>query len=716
MSVQPGRRRFLGTTLLGGGSLVIGLHLPGLLPLAIADAPVAGGFRPNAFVEINEDGEIVLYVAQAEMGQGVLTSLPMLLAEELDVELSQVRIQRVGVNPAFNHPYFNAQVTGGSTSVRGFFEPLRRAGAQARQMLMEAAAERLEVPRESLRTESGSVIDTASGRRLAYAELAAAAAKLPVPDAAAVALKPASEFRLIGKGQARIEAPGKVDGSAGFGLDVRLPGMLTAVVAWPPVPGATLKSFDATAAKAVPGVVKVKQVPEGVAVIARDFWTARKGRDALRLEWDDGANAAFDSEIQGREYAELASRPGALAVERGDGDRPLEGAEGVIELDVEVPYLAHATMEPLNATVHHKGDSAEIWTGTQMPGADAARAAGLLGVAVDKVVLHPQLLGGGFGRRANPVSDFVAVAANVAKGEGLPVKTVYTREDDTRGGWYRPRALHRMRLALGENGLPKTWQHRVVAQSIMQGTPFESMGVKDGVDFSVVEGVIDLPYAVPNLRVECILAPRVLPVLWWRSVGHTHTALAVEHLVDVAARKAGVDPLDYRRRLLSEHPRWLAVLEQAAARSDWGKPLQEGHARGFAIHKSFETIVAQVAEVSIKGGRPRLHRVTAVADMGRVINPRHARVQIESGIVFGLSAALHQQITFAEGRVQQSNFHDFPLLRQSEMPRIEVHLVDSAEAPGGAGEPGTPPIAAALANALLALTGKPVRSLPVRLG
>lgn len=716
MNVQMSRRRFLGTGLLGGGSLVVALHLPGFMPLADA-AEVAGtGFRPNAFVEINAKGEIVLHIGQAEMGQGVLTSLSMLLAEELDVALDQVQVNKVGVDPAFNHPYFNAQVTGGSTTVRGFYEPLRRAGAQARQVLMEAAAQRLEVSREALRVERGVITHEASGRQLAYAEVAAAAALLPVPDAASVTLKPASEFRLLGKGQRRIEGPGKVNGSAQFGLDVRLPGMLTAVLAWPPVPGATVKSFDAEAAKAIAGVLKVKQVPEGVAVIARDFWTAKKGRDALKIDWDLGANATLDSQAQGREYAALAEQPGALAVERGEGDKPLASAEDVLALDLEVPYLAHATMEPLNATVHHQDGKAEVWTGTQMPGADAARVAGLLGLAADQVVLHPHLLGGGFGRRANPVSDFVAVAANVAKGEGVPVKTVYTREDDTRGGWYRPRALHRVRMLLDAEGNPQTWQQRVVAQSIMEGTFFESMGVKDGVDFSVVEGVVDLPYAVPNLRVECILAPRVLPVLWWRSVGHTHTALAVEHVIDLAARRAGVDPVTYRRRLLTEHPRWLAALDEAATRSGWGTPLADGRARGIAIHKSFETIVAQVAEVSIENGRPRVHKVTAVADMGRVVNPRHAKVQIESGIVFGLAAALHQQITFKEGRVQQSNFHDYPLLRQSEMPLIDVHLMANEEAPGGAGEPGTPPIAPAVANALLALTGKPTTRLPFALG
>lgn len=712
MSAGLSRRRFLASGLASAGGLVIGLHLPGLAPLAMAAEAGSGVFRPNAFIQIGAGGDVTLFVGQAEMGQGVLTSLPMILADELDVDLDQVKVERVGVDPAFNQPMFGAQVTGGSTSVRGFYEPLRRAGAEARHQLLEAAAQRLEVSRDSLRTEAGMVIHEASGRRLAYGELTTAAAALPAPAADQVVLKRPEQFRYIGRERRRTEGKGKVSGRAGFGLDVRVEGMLTAVVAWPPVFGAMLKSHDAAAALKVPGVRKVKLVPEGVAVIAEHFWAARQGREALVLDWDLGPNATLSSDAQGRAYAELAAKPAALAMERGKTAEALGDEDGLIALDLDVPYLAHATMEPLNATVHHQDGAATVWTGTQMQAADAARAAAILGVPVEKVTLHNQLLGGGFGRRANPVSDFVAVAANVAKDEGVPIKTVWTREDDTRGGWYRPRAVHRARLRLDGEGKPLAWHQRVVAQSIMQGTPFESMGVKDGVDYTVVEGVVDLPYAVPNLRVECALAPRELPVLWWRSVGHTHTALAVEHLIDLAARKAGKDPVDYRRSLLAGNARWLAVLDRAAKESGWGAPLPEGQARGIAIHQSFDSVVAEVAEVSLQNGRPRVHRVVAVADMGRVINPRHARVQIESGVIFGLSAALHQQITVKEGRVQQGNFHDYPMLRQSELPRIEVHLIDSTEKPGGAGEPGTPPIAPAVANALLALTGKPTTRLP----
>ena len=709
------RRRFLQGSALSAGGLILALHLPGLTPLALAEEVAAGVFRPNAFVQLTAEGKVTIFVSQAEMGQGVLTSLPMILADEMDLDLDQVAIEKVGADAAFNHPYFGTQVTGGSTSVRGLFDPLRKAGAEARHLLVDAAAMRLEVPRESLRTEAGFVIHDASERRVAYGELANAAAALPKPDAAQIVLKTPDQFRYIGRDRRRSEAPEKVSGKAQFGIDVNLPQMLTAVVARPPVFGATLKSFDAEAALKLPGVRKVKAVPEGVAVIAAHFWAAKQGRDALRIEWDHGALAALDSEAQGREYAALAATPGAIAADKGDVTAQLLDHDEVLKLDLDVPYLAHATMEPLNATVHHAGDRAEVWTGTQMQGVDRARAAAILGLPEDRVTLNNLLLGGGFGRRASPHSDFVALAANVAKDEGVPIKTVWTREDDMRGGYYRPRAVHRIALRLGEDGLPLAWQQRVVVQSIMAGTAFAG-AVKDGVEDAAVEGASDMPYAIPNLRVECHLASPGVPVLWWRSVGHTHTAMAVEHMVDIAARKAGRDPLEYRRAMLAETPRWLAILDIVASRSGWGDALPEGRARGLAIHASFGSIVAQVAEVSIENGRPRVHRVVAAVDMGRVVNPRHAKAQIESGIVFGLSAALHQGITFREGQVQQSNFHDFPLLRQSEMPKVEVHVLVSEEDPGGAGEPGTPPIAPAVANALLALTGKPVTRLPFDLG
>jgi isoquinoline 1-oxidoreductase beta subunit len=713
------RRGFLQAAGLSAGGFVIALHIPGLAPLVQAAevgteaaAEVASVFKPNAFVQIDAQGQVTLFVAQAEMGQGVRTSLPMLVAEELDVDLDRVIVKGVGADPAFNHPWFGSQVTGGSSSVRGLFEPLRRAGAEARHQLLEAAALRLEVPRESLRTENGEVIHGESGRRLGYGELVAAAAALPAPDPAAIVLKSPENFRYIGRDRRRQEGPDKVTGRAEFGIDVQLEGMLTAVVARPPVFGATLKSVDDSAALKIAGVRKVKRVPEGVAVIADHFWAARQGREALKLDWDLGALASLDSEAQGREYAALAETAGAVAATRGLPTLALDEEAEIIALDLDMPYLAHATMEPLNATVHHSGDSAEVWTGTQMQGADRARAAAVLGLDENKVSLQNLLLGGGFGRRANPSSDFVVLAAHVAKDEGLPIKTVWTREDDTRGGWYRPRAYHRLRVRLDENGLPQAWHQRVVAQSIMQGTPFEAMAVRDGVDNTVVEGAADLPYAIPNFQVECHLAPAGVPVLWWRSVGHTHTALAAEHMIDLAARQAGIDPVEYRRRLLSSNAQWLRVLELAAERSGWGSELPEGRARGIAIHASFGSVVAEVAEVSIENGRPRVHRVVAAVDMGRVVNPLHAKSQIEGGIVFGLAAALHQQISFKDGRVQQSNFHDYPLLRQREMPQVEVHLVDSQADPGGAGEPGTPPIAPAVANALLALTGTATTRLP----
>ncbi len=711
------RRRFIQTSALAGSGLIIAMHLPGVSPLAEAIAAEAGDgvFRPNAFVQLTTDGKVTVFVGQAEMGQGVLTSLPMLLADEMDIDLDRVNVEMIGADARFNHPLFGAQVTGGSNSVRGFFDPMRRAGAEARHQLLEAASQRLEVPRATLRTEAGFVIHEASGRRLAYGELANAAARLPAPDPGQIVLKTPDQFRYIGRGRKRFEGPAKVNGSAKFGMDVNLPGMLTAVVARAPVFGATMTSFKGEAALAVPGVRKVKAVPAGVAVIADHFWAAKKGRDALEIEWDLGANASVDSIKQGEQYAELATRTGAIAIKRGDAEARLSEAKDALSVDIHVPYLAHATMEPLNATVHHQGDKAEIWTGTQMQGPDRDRAAAILGLAPESVVLHNLLLGGGFGRRANPAADFVALAAAVAKDEPMPIKTIWTREDDTRGGWYRPRAFHRIRVESDKDGLPLAWHHRVVAQSIFEGTAFEAFGIKDGVDESVVEGIVDLPYAIEHLQVECKIAPRVVPVLWFRAVGHTHTALAVEHTIDQLARRAKRDPLEFRRALLKSNAQWLRALDLIAEKSSWATPLPDGRARGLAIHASFGSVVAQVAEVSIENNRPRVHRVVAVADLGTVVNPLHAKVQIEGGIVFGLSAALHQQIEFKEGRVQQSNFHDYPMLRQNEMPRIEVHLVDSKAVPGGAGEPGVPPIAPAIANALLALTGNATTTLPFKL-
>lgn len=705
------RRVFLKTSALSAGGLLISLHLPGFAPLALATVAAAGVFRPNAFIRLASDGTVTLFVGQAEMGQGVLTSLPMIIADEMDADLDRVTVEMVGADDAFANPLLGSQATGGSTSIRALFQPLRRAGAEARHQLVEAAAAQLGVARSELRTEKGYVIHEASGRRLGYGELAEAAARLPAPEA--VELKSPDEFRYIGRGRQRMEGPDKVTGQARFGTDVQLPGMLTALVLRPPVYGASLKGFDAEAAAQVPGVRKIKPVPEGIAVIAEHFWAAKQGRDALEADWELGPNAEVNSEEQGREYAQLARLPGAVATDLGEAEGLLdEAGDELVVTEFDLPYLAHTTMEPLNATVHHHGDSAEVWTGSQMQGGDRDAAARVLGLDPEQVTLNNLLLGGGFGRRANPVNDFVVMAAHVAKNEGVPIKTMWTREDDTRGGWYRPRAVHRIEVRLGEDGLPLAWRQRIVSQSIMQGTPWEAFAIRNGVDNAIVEGAADQAYAIPNLRIECHMAPRVIPVLWWRAVGHTHTALALEHTLDVLARKAGQDPLAYRQALLADHPRWLHVLNLAAEKAGWDTPLPAGRARGIAIHRSFATICAQVAEVSLDQGMPRVHRVVAVADMGRVVNPRHAAVQIESGIVDGLAAALHQSITFADGRPQQGNFNDYPLLRQSEMPRVDVHLVESSEEPGGAGEPGTPPLPPALANAVFALTGEPVTRLP----
>ena len=512
----------------------------------------------------------------------------------------------------------------------------------------------------------------------------------------------------------RLDTPEKVNGAAKFGIDVMLPGMLTAVIARPPVFGAAVKSVKDEKTRAVPGVKIVAQVPSGVAVIARDFWTAVKGRALLDIAWDEGPLATLSTPGLRQQYADLAATPGLTAKKEGDVDSAMEKAAQRISAEYEVPYLAHATMEPMNCTVDLKKDSCDIWTGTQMQTGDRKAAADAAGLKPEQVRIHTMYLGGGFGRRANPANDFVKEAVHVAMAAKAPVKVIWTREDDTRGGYYRPMWYDRIAAGLDEQGNPAAWKHTVVGQSILIGTPFERMLVKDGIDGTSIEGAADLPYAVPNILVDLHSPKTGIPVLWWRSVGHSHTGFVVESFLDDLAHAAGRDPYEYRKRLLDGHPRHLGVLNRVAEKAGWGSPLPSGRGRGIAVHESFGSYIAQVAEVSISPkGDIRVHKVVCAVDCGKYVNPEIIRAQMESGIVFGLSAALHGAITFKDGRVQQSNFDDYPILRLIEMPEVEVHIVESTEKSGGIGEPGVPPIAPAVANAVFALTGKRIRKLPM---
>ena len=713
---QPSRRRFLGTTASLAGGLVIACFVPfGKRRLFAQEGavPAAAAMDPNAFVRIGSDNTITILIKHSEMGQGVGTSLPMVVAEELDCDWSKVRMENAPNAQIYANSAFGLQGTGGSTSTLESFDQMRQAGAMARAMLVEAAAQKWKVDASACHTENGYVISGAN--KASYGELADAAARLKAP--AKVTLKDPSKWALIGKPTRRIDSLAKVTGTAGFGMDVKRPGLLTGVVARAPVFCGKVKRFDATKAKAVVGVVDVVQVPSGIAVLAKHFWAAKKGRDALEIEWDLGVGATTSTVAMQADYRQLAKSHGAVAKQAGDVDAALKVADKRIDAEYELPFLAHAPMEPLNCTVEIGKHGCEVWTGTQFQGVDQGVVAQILGIKPEQVKINTQFLGGGFGRRANPHSDFIAEAVHAAKASNKPVKIVWTREDDIHGGYYRPMWLSRFSAALGADGKPSAWSHTIVGQSIMAGTPFAAFSIKDGVDSASVEGAADSPYlaAIPAHRVDLHTPETPIPTLWWRSVGHSHTGFVMESFVDELAHAAKVDPLEYHRKLLPADSRNLRALELAAKEFGWGKPLAKGRAAGLAAHASFGSHVAQVAEVSVENGKIRVHRVVCAIDCGPVVNPLTIEAQMQSAIAFGLSAALHSEITFKDGKVEQNNFNDYVVLRIDEMPKVEVHIVPSTEKMGGVGEPGLPPIAPAVANAVFALTGKRLRKLPLTL-
>jgi isoquinoline 1-oxidoreductase subunit beta len=706
--VKLDRRYLLKTGIALGGGLVLAWYFPFSDPAGAADPPA--GFVPNAFLRVGSDGSVTMINNKSEMGQGVYTSLPMILAEELDCDWQMVRVEAAPVAPIYNHTEFGSQVTGGSTSVRTEWQRLALAGATARAMLVQAAAQTWQADPAACRTGKGQVIHP-DGRKLSYGELAAKASELPVPDQ--VKLKDPANYTLIGQPIHRLDSPAKINGTAIFGIDVQLPGMMVAVIARPPVFGASLKEFNDEKAKAVPGVKTIVAVPAGVAVVADRFWPALQGRDALQITWDEGSGATLSTEEMRRQYAALARTPGLPARLEGDAQAALTKAARTLEAEYEVPYLAHAPMEPLNCCVDLRPDGCDIYTGTQMQTGDRDAAARVSGLPPEKVRVHTTFLGGGFGRRATPASDFVIEAVQVAKAIGKPVKVIRTREDDTRAGFYRPFWYDRISAGLDAKGGLDCWRHTIVGQSIMAGTPFEGM-IKEGIDEASVEGAADIPYAIPNILVDLHSPTQPVPVLWWRSVGHSHTAFVVESFLDEVAHATNRDPVELRRTLLAKHPRHLGVLELAVQKAGWGKPLPAGRSMGIAVHHSFGSYIAQVAEVSVnKAGNVRVHRMVCAVDCGRIVNPDTIAAQMESGIVFGLTATLYGAITFKDGRVEQRNFDDYPLLQLNETPEIEVHIVPSSENPGGIGEPGVPPVAPAVTNALFAASGARVRSLPL---
>ena len=714
------RRGFLALAVAGGFAL-------GLAPLGVrAQAAAASALKPTelpgAFVAIAPDGWVTITVNRLEFGQGVQTGLPMVLAEELDADWSRVRSQLGGNHPAYNDPLWGMHLTGGSTAIKNSFTQYRELGARARALLLAAAAERWQVPAHTLRTEAGQVIG-AGGRRLGYGELAEAARRQPVPER--VALKDPKHFRLIGQPTTRLDAHAKSSGRQDFGMDVRRPGQLTAVVARPPVFGARLRSLDDRAARAVKGVKAVLRVPldrgaEGVAVVADGYWPAKMGRDALKLDWASDAVEKVDSERQLAQYRALARQDGARHF---DADMaPLAAAPKRIEAEFVFPYLAHAPMEPLNCTVELGEQGAQLWLGTQMPGLDAAAAARTLGLKPEQVRIHVQAAGGGFGRRGVPSGEYVVEACAIARaarqaGLAAPVRTVWSREDDIKGGYYRPMHLHRAQIGFDERGRVLAWDHSIVGQSIMAGTFFEQGMLKNGIDQTAVEGM-RAPYPLP-MRLTVHHPQLNVPVLWWRSVGSTHTAFVMETLIDEIARATQQDPVAYRLAMFgSAHPRHTAALKLAVAKSGYGqRRLPEGRAWGVAVHESFESVVAYVVEASLKDGSPVLHSVTAGVHCNLVVNPRSVAAQVEGGVLMGLGMCLPgAAITLKDGAVEQSNFGDYRVARITEMPQVAVHTVPSADPPTGMGEPGLPPLAPAYANALAVLTGKPLRELPFRLG
>ncbi len=711
------RRQLLKGGLAVGAGLVIGLRLPRGAEARMAAA--GAELVPNAFVRIGPDDTVTVLSKHIEFGQGTYTGLATILAEELDADWSTVRVESAPADVTrYANLAFGAQGTGGSTAMANSWEQMRRAGATARAMLVAAAAETWQVAAAEIEVSDGLVSHPGSGREARFGELVERAARLEPP--AEVALKDPARFKLIGREPLpRVDVPAKSRGEAKFTYDVQLPEMLTAVMARPPRFGGVVRSVDDAAARKVPGVVDVVTVQRGVAVLAEGFWAAKKGRDALSIEWDEsGAETRGSAELVA-EYRTLLDRPGAEFRKDGDAAAALAGASMVLTADYEFPYLAHAPMEPLGCVVQLGEDGCDVWAGSQLQTIDQAVIAGTLGLAPPQVRLRTELGGGSFGRRATPSGDVAGEAASIVKATGTrrPVKLLWTREDDIRGGRYRPLYVQRLTGGIDGSGRIVAWTQRIVGQSIVAGTPFAAVLVQNGIDSTSVEGARGLPYAIPNVSMDLHTTQVGVPVLWWRSVGHTHNGFTTETFLDELAVAAGRDPVELRRELLAGHPRHLAVLDLAAEKAGWGGPLPAGRARGAAVHESFGSFAAQVAEVSIgANGMPRVHRVVCAVDCGIAINPDNIRAQMEGGIGYGLGAALHDELVLEGGRVKQSNFHDYRSLRIHEMPRVEVHVVPSGESPTGVGEPGVPPIAPAVANAMAALTGRWVRRLPFRHG
>ncbi len=696
------RRDFLKNSALAGGGLLLGFHVPKAFGAAVATGVV---HQPNAWVHIGDDNTITLLCARSEMGQGVYTALPMLIAEELNVDLAAIHVAAAPSGPVYANAFLGAQITGGSTSVREGWEKLRLAGAQVRVMLVSAAANRWGVDATQCRAEKGLVHGPGS-RKATFGELAEDAAKLPAP--AEVALKDPKNFTIVGKRTKRLDTPAKVNGTAVYGIDVKLPGMVYASLEQCPVIGGKVRSYDAAKARTMPGVIDVVQIPDGVAVVADSYWHARKAREALAVQWDEGAGAALSTASMLAGVRDAAEKEKIISIKKtGDTATALATATKVIRAEYVSPYLAHATLEPMNFTADVRNGKCRLIGPTQFQQGAQGAVAAALGCKAEDVTVETTFLGGGFGRRLD--LDFIVQAAQISQAVGKPVKLLWTREDDMTHDFYRPMALHRLAAGLDTAGRPVALTFQLTSQSVTQrafGLP------KDTLDAFMVEAAV-APYAIPNLTHDLVIHDTGLRVGYWRSVSHALNAFANECFMDELATAAGQDPVAYRLGLLQEQPRFAAVLKLAAGKAGWGQPLPAGRTHGVALMEGYDTFMAQVAEISVAKGVITVHRVVVAADLGHMINPDTVEAQIRSSIVFGLTAALHGEITLVAGRVQQSNFHDYPVLRMNDTPQIEIVLVESTEKPGGIGEPATALIGPAVANALFAATGKRVRQLPL---
>jgi isoquinoline 1-oxidoreductase beta subunit len=702
------RRYFLLAGAAAGGGLILSLSLP--LDADAAQAANAGNFVPNAFIRIGSDGQIVLTMPYVEMGQGTYTSIPMLIAEELDLDLKQIQLEHAPPNEKlYANPLLGVQATGNSNAIRGAWQPLRQAGATARAMLIAAAAKNWNVDPASCRAQNGEVLHPPTGQSAKYGSLAADAARIPVP--ANVALKRPQDFKLIGTPAKRLDTPAKVNGTAIYGIDVRPPGVKIATLAQSPTFGGRVKSVDDAAAKAVKGVRQIVRLDDAVAVVADHMGAAKKGLAALAIEWDDGPHARVTTNDIANELEKATLNPGAIAQSIGDVAKAAAGAATKIEATYQLPFLAHATMEPMNCTVHVRNDSCEVWVGSQTIARAQAVAAKAAGLPLDKVVAHNHLIGGGFGRRLDV--DGVVRAVEIGKHVEGPVKVVWTREEDIQHDMYRPYWLDRISAGLDEKGRPVAWSNRFAGSSVI--ARWLPPGFKNGLDPDSTEGAIDLVYDLPNFRVEYVrVEPPGIPTAFWRSVGPSHNVFVTECFMDELAAAAKQDPVAYRSSLLAKSPRAKGVLELAAQKAGWGQPLPERIGRGVSLQFVFGTYMAQVAEVEVaKNGSVRVRRVVCAVDCGTVVNPDTVQAQIQSAIIFGITAALYGEITLKNGRVEQTNFDTYQMLRINEAPIIEVHIVDNSEPPGGMGECGTSAIVPAVANAIFAATGKRLRKMPI---